>query len=304
MSIVVVGSVAYDSVKTPFGQVERALGGSATHFSASASFFAKLHLIGVVGEDFEMKDIAFLKERGVDCEGIKVEKGKTFHWKGQYGFDLNTAETLETHLNVFLNFSPEIPAHLQTTPVLFLGNIHPALQSKVLDQVKEPRLTVLDTMNFWIGSELESLKKVIARVKMVIINEGEARELTHDAALLTAARKIQSWGPEIVVIKRGEYGALLFFKEHVFSAPGLPLETVKDPTGAGDSFAGGVVGYLAMKNDFSLAVFKQSIIVGSTMASFNVEDFSCKRLQALTKKEISDRIRLFKELSHFEEVKI
>jgi sugar/nucleoside kinase (ribokinase family) len=159
-------------------------------------------------------------------------------------------------------------------------------------------------MNFWIGSELESLKKVIARVKMVIINEGEARELTHDAALLTAARKIQSWGPEIVVIKRGEYGALLFFKEHVFSAPGLPLETVKDPTGAGDSFAGGVVGYLAMKNDFSLAVFKQSIIVGSTMASFNVEDFSCKRLQALTKKEISDRIRLFKELSHFEEVKI
>jgi len=302
MSILVVGSVALDSVKTPFGQVDRALGGSAIHFSASASFFSKLHLVGVVGEDFPEGEIQFLKERGVDCSGIQVQKGKTFHWKGEYDFDLNTAKTLETHLNVFADFSPEIPSILQGTPYVFLANIHPALQLKVLDQVKNPKLKALDTMNFWIHGELESLKKVMARVNLMVINEGEARELTKEGALLTAARKIQSWGPEIVIIKRGEYGALLFHKHEIFSAPGLPLETVKDPTGAGDSFAGGVMGYLALKGNLSLETFKQAIVVGSAMASFNVEDFSCRRLKTLTRSEIYERVGEFKKLANFETV--
>lgn len=302
MSILVVGSVALDSVKTPFGQVERALGGSAVHFSASASFFSKLHLVGVVGEDFPEGEIQFLKERGVDCSGIQIQKGKTFHWKGEYDFDLNTAKTLETHLNVFADFSPKIPQALQSIPYVFLANIHPALQLKVLDQVKSPKLKALDTMNFWIHGELESLKKVMARVNLMVINEGEARELTKEAALLTAARKIQSLGPEIVIIKRGEYGALLFYKHEIFSAPGLPLETVKDPTGAGDSFAGGVMGYLAMKENLSFDTFKQAIIVGSSMASFNVEDFSCRRLKTLTRSEIHGRVGAFKKLANFETV--
>ncbi len=300
MSILVVGSVALDSVKTPFGLVDEALGGSAVHFSASASFFSKINLVGVVGEDFPQKEIEFLKVRGVDLKGLQVQPGKTFRWKGEYSFDLNVAKTLDTQLNVFSSFQPVIPDEWQEPSFLFLANIHPTLQELVLQQVKRPKLVALDTMNFWIQSELQALKKTMSQVDMVVINEGEIRELTGESSLVVAARQVQSWGPKIVIIKRGEYGALLFYKDQLFSAPGLPLETVKDPTGAGDSFAGGVMGYIARKDEITLDVMKQAIIAGSAMASFNVEEFSCRRLKTLTASEINKRIQEFKTLSHFE----
>jgi len=306
MGILVVGSVALDSVKTPFGEADDALGGSAIHFSAAASFFSKVQLVGVVGEDFPEREIDFLKNRGVDFAGLQVEKGKTFRWKGEYGFDLNVAKTLETHLNVFSGFSPVIPSSFREAGFLFLGNIHPSLQGKVLDQVKRPKLVALDTMNFWIEGELPALKQVISRVDLVVINEAEARELTREASLLKAARRLQTWGPQpkTVVVKRGEYGALLFYKDGIFSAPGLPLETLMDPTGAGDSFAGGFMGYLAKSGEIKVETLKQAVIVGSVMASFNVEDFSCRRLKRLTSAEINGRIKQFKDLSHFEEIKL
>jgi sugar/nucleoside kinase (ribokinase family) len=304
MSILVVGSVAIDSVKTPFGEEPEALGGSAIHFSAAASFLTKIRLVGVVGEDFEERRIEFLKKRGVDISGLEVARGKTFRWKGEYGFDLNVANTLETHLNVFADFAPKIPEAWRDADVVFLGNIHPALQSQVLDQVRKKRLVALDTMNFWIEREPEALKKVIARVDFVLINEGEARQLTGEASLVAAARRIRGLGPEIVIVKRGEYGSLLFHGDEVFSAPGLPLETVKDPTGAGDSFAGGFLGFLASKGDLKPATLRQAVVMGSALASFNVEEFSCRRLQTLTMPEINERLGEFKKLSHFEEIRI
>ncbi|HSA58186.1 MAG TPA: PfkB family carbohydrate kinase [bacterium] len=304
MSILVIGSVAFDHVKTPFGEAPEALGGSAIHFSAAASLLAKLRLVGVVGEDFPQARIEFLKNRGVDLAGLEIAKGKTFRWKGEYGFDLNVAKTLDTQLNVFADFAPKIPESWKDADVVFLGNIHPALQSRVLDQVRKKRLTALDTMNFWIEGEPEALKRVIARVDLVIINEGEARQLTKEASLVAAARKIRSLGPKVVVIKRGEYGSLLFHGEDVFSAPGLPLETVKDPTGAGDSFAGGFLGFIASRGDLSAGTLRQGVIMGSAMASFNVEDFSCRRLETLTLPEINRRLEEFKRLAHFEEIRI
>ncbi len=304
MSILVVGSVAFDHVKTPFGEAEEALGGSAVHFSAAASFLTPVRLVGVVGEDFPQNQIDFLKKRNVDCSGLEVAAGKTFRWKGEYGFDLNVAKTLETHLNVFADFAPKIPETWRDADIVFLGNIHPALQSRVLDQVRKKRLTALDTMNFWIEREPEMLKKVIARVDLVIINEGEARQLTGEASLVAAARKIRALGPGVVVIKRGEYGSLLFQGDEVFAAPGLPLETVKDPTGAGDSFAGGFLGYAALRGDLAPATLRQAVVMGSVLASFNVEDFSCRRLQTLTLPEINRRLEDFKKLAHFEEIRV
>lgn len=303
-SILAIGSVAIDHVKTPFGEDPEALGGSAIHFSAAASFLSKIRLVGIIGEDFPERQIDFLKKRGVDCAGLEVAKGKTFRWKGEYGFDLNVAKTLETHLNVFADFSPKIPEAWRDAEFVFLGNIHPALQFQVLDQVRKKKLVALDTMNFWIEGEPEALKKVVARVDLVIINEGEARQFTKEASLVAAARKIRAMGPKTVVIKQGEYGALLFHEGDVFSAPGLPLETVKDPTGAGDSFAGGFLGYVASRGDLSLATLKQAVVMGSTLASFNVEDFSCRRLQTLTLPEINKRLEEFKKLAHFEDIKI
>lgn len=304
MGILVVGSVALDSVKTPFGQVEEALGGSAVHFSAAASFFSKIQLVGVVGKDFPLSELDFLEKRGVDLSGLEVRDGKTFRWKGEYGFDLNTAKTLETHLNVFADFSPKVPPLLQEPAVLFLGNIHPRLQKKVLDQIRRPELVALDTMNFWIEGEPVALRETISKVDLVVINEGEARQLAKQDSLLRASRIIREWGPQTVVIKRGEYGALLFHAEEVFSAPGLPLESVKDPTGAGDSFAGGFLGYLASQKDLHFEAMKRAVIVGSAMASFNVEDFSCRRLRELSRAEISNRIAAFRKLSHFGEIRI
>jgi sugar/nucleoside kinase (ribokinase family) len=304
MSILVIGSVAFDHVKTPFGEAPEALGGSAIHFSAAASLLAKLRLVGVVGEDFPESQIEFLKRRGVDFAGLEVARGKTFRWKGEYGFDLNVAKTLDTQLNVFADFAPKVPDPWKDADLVFLGNIHPVLQSQVLDQVRKKRLVALDTMNFWIEGEPEALRRVIARVDLVVVNEGEARQLTKEASLVAAARRIRALGPRIVVIKRGEYGSLLFHDEEVFSAPGLPLETVKDPTGAGDSFAGGFMGYIASRGDLSAATLRQAVIMGSAMASFNVEDFSCRRLQTLTLPEVNRRLEEFKRLAHFEEIRL
>lgn len=304
MGILVVGTVALDSVETPFGKVERALGGSATHFTAAASFLTKVALVGVVGADFPQSHLDFLRKRDVDLRGLEVLAGKTFHWKGRYGFDLNSAETLATELNVLSEFSPKIPVELRQHEFVFLANIHPALQIQVLEQVKKPKLAALDTMNFWIQGEPDLLRKAISRVNLVVINEGEARQLTRESSLLKAARQIQILGPQIVVIKQGEYGALLFHGDEIFSAPGLPIEEVKDPTGAGDSFAGGMMGFLSRVGQVDIHTLRQAIIVGSAMASFNVEDFSCDRLKRLTHNEIEKRVSLFKKLSHFEEIKL
>lgn len=300
MGILVVGSVAFDSVETPFGKVDNVLGGSATYFSTSASFFTDVSLVAVVGEDFPQEHVEFLESRNIDLRGLDREGGKTFHWKGKYGYDLNEAQTLETHLNVFESFRPQIPAEYRDAEFLFLANIDPELQMEVLGQVEKPRVIACDTMNFWISSKPEALKAVIAKVDIFIINEGEARQLTQEANLTKAARKILAMGVKTLVIKRGEYGVLMFSDHAVFAAPAFPLEGVFDPTGAGDTFAGGFMGYLANTGDTSEAGIRQAVIFGSVMASFNVEDFSLNRLKRLEYREIEARYRSFKALTHFE----
>lgn len=306
MSILVVGSVAYDDLETPFGKKERVLGGAATHFSASASFFVPVQLVGVVGGDFDEKEVAFLKDRGVDLSGLQIQKnGKTFHWKGRYGYDLNEAKTLETHLNVFAEFNPTLPEAFRKAPHVFLANIDPELQLRVLEQVHNPQLTAMDTMNFWIKGKLEALKRTLQRVHILLVNESEIRQLTQEYNLVKAAKKVLGWGPKIVVVKRGEHGALLFTDSFIFSAPGYPLEAIKDPTGAGDSFAGGFLGYLAAhRGDLNEANLKRAVICGSVMASFQVEDFGLDRMRRLAKKEVKERFQAFKALSHFEETLI
>lgn len=302
MSILVVGSVAIDSVETPFGVGENVLGGSATYFSTSASFFTDVNLVGVVGDDFPQEHIDFLRSRNIDLRGLVRESGKTFHWKGKYGYDLNEAQTLDTQLNVFQTFRPQIPAEYADTEYLILANIDPALQLEVLAQVKKPRVIACDTMNFWISSKPEVLKKVIEKVDYFIINEGEARQLTGEVNLVKAARAILGMGAKNLVIKRGEYGVLLFTKDSIFAAPAYPLEKVFDPTGAGDTFAGGFMGYLANTGNLSEDGVRQAIIYGSVMASFNVEDFSLDRLRTLQYSEIEERFRSFKQMTHFEAV--
>jgi len=300
MSILVVGSVAFDSVETPFGRVDDVLGGSATYFSTSASFFTDVSLVAVVGEDFPQEHVDFLKSRNIDLRGLVRNPGKTFHWKGRYGFDLNEAQTLETHLNVFETFRPRIPSEYVGAEFLFLANIDPELQMEVLDQVQRPRIVACDTMNFWISSKPEALKKVIERVDIIIINEGEARQLSGEANLIKAARKLLGLGVKTLIVKRGEYGVLMFNRSSVFSAPAYPLEEVFDPTGAGDTFAGGFMGYLANTGDPSEEGIRQAIIFGSVMASFNVEDFSLNRLKSLDYPEIEERYRSFKAMTHFQ----
>jgi len=302
MSILVVGSVAIDSVETPFGRGENILGGSATYFSTAASFFTDVNLVAVVGDDFPPEHIDFLKSRNIDLRGLKQEAGKTFHWKGRYGFDLNEAQTLDTQLNVFQTFRPQIPAEYAEAEYLILANIDPELQLEVLEQVKSPRVIACDTMNFWISSKPEVLKQVIARVDFFIINEGEARQLTGEVNLVKAARAILAMGAKNLIIKRGEYGVLLFSGDAVFAAPAYPLENVFDPTGAGDTFAGGFMGYLASTGNLSEGSVRQAIIFGSVMASFNVEDFSLDRLRTLQYSEIDARYKSFKKMTHFEAV--
>lgn len=302
MSMLVVGSVAFDSVETPFGKAEEVLGGSATYFSTSASYFTDLRLVAVVGEDFPDEHVSALSGRGVDVQGLQKVPGKTFRWKGYYGFDLNQAHTLETHLNVFSSFNPEIPESYKDSEFVFLANIDPELQMKVLDQVRKPRFVACDTMNFWIEGKPEALKALLKRVDMFVINEGEARELAKEASLVKAAKIILGFGPKMLIIKRGEYGSLLFNGDSVFSAPAFPLEEIFDPTGAGDSFAGGVMGHLASTGDLSEAGIRKAIIFGSVMASFNVEAFSLNRLNSLTQKDINTRYSEFKVLTHFEDI--
>ena len=300
MSILVVGSVAFDSVETPFGKADDVLGGSATYFSTSASYFTDVSLVAVVGEDFPDEHVAVLEDRGVDLGGLSRVKGETFRWKGRYDFDLNQAHTLETHLNVFSDFDPVIPESYREAEFLFLANIDPELQLKVLEQVKKPKFIACDTMNFWIESKPEVLKELFTKVDLVVINEGEAREFAGEASLVKAAAKIMDGGPRILIVKRGEYGALMFNGESVFSAPAYPLEDIFDPTGAGDTFAGGLMGYIANTGDLTEESLRQAIIFGSTMASFNVEAFSLDRLKALTRQEINARFGEFKRLTHFE----
>ncbi|MBI2337288.1 MAG: sugar kinase [Deltaproteobacteria bacterium] len=301
MSLLVVGSVALDSVETPFGKHERILGGSATHFSVAASYFTSVNLVAVVGNDFPNSHLELFKKRQIGLEGLEKQTGPTFHWKGKYEYDLNQAITLQTQLGVFESFDPKIPSSLKQPEYLFLANIDPRLQYKVLQQMStRPKLVALDTMNFWIQNSLEDLKKIMAKIDLLIINEGEARQITGESNLMKAWRKIATLGPKTLIVKRGEYGAIMFQDGHVFSAPALPLEEIKDPTGAGDSFAGGVMGYLARLQATDWNTLKQAIIFGSAMASFNVEDFSCQRIVSLSLEEINQRAQGFYHLASFE----
>jgi sugar/nucleoside kinase (ribokinase family) len=287
-------------VETPFGRGDNVLGGSATYFSTAASFFTDVSLVAVVGDDFPQEHTDFLKSRNIDLRGLSRSPGRTFHWKGRYGYDLNEAQTLETHLNVFETFKPIIPEGYADAEFLFLANIDPELQMEVLDQVEGPRIIACDTMNFWISSKPEALKRVIERVDIFIINEGEARQLSGEANLVKASRKLLDLGVKTLIVKRGEYGVLMFTRSSIFSAPAYPLEEVFDPTGAGDTFAGGFMGYLANTGDTSEEGIRQAIIFGSVMASFNVEDFSLNRLKSLDYREIEERYRSFKAMTHFQ----
>jgi sugar/nucleoside kinase (ribokinase family) len=299
--LLIVGSVALDSVRTPFGEVKEALGGSATYSSYSASFFTSVRLVGVVGEDFPQEHIGLLKGRGIHIEGLQVAKGKTFRWAGAYEYDLNEAHTLATHLNVFETFKPQIPASYKKSDFVFLANIDPELQLSVLDQVEKPKLVACDTMNLWIKMKPEILKQVLKRVDFLFINDGEARQFANTPSLVKAGRLLQSWGPKYVVIKKGEHGALLFGNNSFFSAPAFPLEEVYDPTGAGDTFAGGFFGFVARSNgDISDSTLRKAVVFGTAMASFTVENFSLERLKILTEDQLGARVRMLKELSHFD----
>lgn len=299
MGVLVVGSVALDSVKTPFGAVDNVLGGSASYFATAASFFTEVSLVGVVGDDFPAEALALFRAREIDLDGLERVSGQTFRWRGEYGYDLNEAITLETHLNAFEYFRPKLPARYRDSAYVFLANIDPELQLEVLSQVKRPKLVACDTMNYWIQGKLAPLKAVLRQVDLLTINESEARQLTQEPNIVKAARTILSMGPKTLIVKRGEYGALMFNGATTFFAPAYPLDTVFDPTGAGDTFAGGFMGYLANVDDTTEEAMRQAIIMGSTMASFNVEAFSLERLKTLTYPEIRDRFRAFKGLVTF-----
>lgn len=299
--LLVVGSVALDTVRTPFGKAEEALGGSATYFAYAASFFVPVRLVAVVGRDFPRAHLELLARRGVDLAGLQVADGATFRWVGEYGYDLNEARTLDTRLGVFADFRPTLPAHFRPTPFLFLANIDPELQLDVLRKVERPRLVALDTMNFWIKGKRPALRRVLAEVDALVVNDAEARMLTEEANLIKATRTILSYGPRTVVVKRGEYGALMATAERFFFVPAFPLDSVFDPTGAGDTFAGGFMGALARAGAVDDAALRRAIVYGSVMASFTVEDFSLNRLLRLREAEIEDRYRVFQEMTRFGE---
>ena len=301
MSLLVVGSMAFDSIKSPFGEVERVIGGSATYFSLAASYLTPVRLVSVVGRDFPKGTLDMLSARGIDLQGLKVAEGITFHWKGYYEYDLNVAHTVKTDLNVFEDFAPVLPASYRESSYVFLGNIDPRLQLDILAQVREPKIVALDTMNFWIGKSPQLLREVIRSVDIVLINEAEIRELTGEFNLVKAARKLMRMGPGRVVIKRGEYGVLHLSDGEIFAAPAYPLETIFDPTGAGDSFAGGFMGYLASRDGAALTEmdYRLATIYGSAIASFTVEAFSTERLQGLSREEIDTRLASFQALTEF-----
>ena len=300
MSVLVVGSVALDSVETPFGKAEDVLGGSGTFFSASASHLTPVQLVGVVGADYPVEKLAPLAARGVDLAGLERAQGESFRWRGRYRHDLNSAETLETKLGVFSHFTPKIPEQFRRAPFVFLANIDPRLQLQVLDQVEQPKLVACDTMNFWIESRRPELLELMKRVDLILLNDGEARQLTEHSNLVKAAKWILDRGPKFVIIKKGEHGAFMFGRSSVFYAPAYPLEDVFDPTGAGDSFAGGFMGYLARTRDLSEANMRRAVIFGSAMGSFAVEKFSIERLLEISERDIQSRVREFLQLVSFD----
>ena len=322
MSILVVGSVAFDTLKTPYGERQKILGGAATYFSLSASYFTNVRVVAVVGEDFTPENEAVMTKRGVDTRGIQHAKGKTFHWTGEYGENVNEAKTLNTELNVFETFQPSIPAEYNDSDLLFLANIDPVLQTRVRDAMPKVKLVGGDTMNYWISGHRTNLDQMLKRVDVLLINDGEAKMLAGDnslhpnapkegalgtPSLPRAARKVMEMGPRALVIKHGEYGATIFFRDgefagghHPFRAPAMPLDEVRDPTGAGDSFAGGFMGYVASQGEVNRRVLKHAMFYGSVMGSFAVERFGTERLQSLSREEIDERFKIFRELTHLE----
>lgn len=303
MKLLVVGSVAFDAIETPFGKTDKILGGAATYITLASSVLnVESGIVSIVGGDFPHSDMDMLSSRGVNIEGIEIVKdGKTFFWSGKYHNDLNSRDTLVTEVNVLEHFDPKIPESMQDAEILLLGNLHPGVQLSVLEKMNtRPKLVILDTMNFWMDSAMDILLQMIAKTDVISINDEEARQLSGEYSLVKAAKKIHEMGPEFVIIKKGEHGALLFHEGKIFAIPALPLEDVFDPTGAGDTFAGGFAAYLAKKEDFSFENMKSALIVGSAMASFTVEKFGTERLQEITEKELVARIQNFKELTTFE----
>ncbi len=305
MSITVVGTVAFDSIQTPFGKAEHCLGGSATYFSVAASFFSDVNLVAVIGDDFTNEDASVFKNRNINLDGLQRIAGeKTFYWSGEYGFDLNVARTRETQLNVFAGFKPELNEKQRTADVIFLANAEPKLQMDVFEQCPGSKLVALDTMNLWIATARESLTRILGKVDLVIINEAEVRQYTEEANLVKGARQILALGPRTLIVKRGEYGVLMITREAIFAAPAYPLETVFDPTGAGDTFAGGFLGYLASRREASDREMRRAIIFGSVLASFTVEKFSLDRLREISLREIQERYQDFRTLTHFDDYEV
>jgi sugar/nucleoside kinase (ribokinase family) len=303
MSLLVIGTVAFDAIETPFGKTDKIVGGAASYISLSASYFYNnIHLVSVIGEDFSRDFLDVLRKKGVNLDGLQIKQGqKSFFWAGKYHNDLNTRDTLETQLNVLQDFDPVVPESARSAEFVMLGNLMPSVQMRVLEQLSaKPSLIVMDTMNFWMDTAMDDLKKVLQRVDVLTINDSEARQLSGEYSLVKAARKIMEMGPRFLVIKKGEHGALLFNKDEVFFAPALPLEEVFDPTGAGDSFAGGFIGYLARTRDISFENMKRAVICGSALASFTVEKFGTERIQNLTERELEERIQEFVQLVQFD----
>jgi sugar/nucleoside kinase (ribokinase family) len=300
MSILCVGSVALDSVETPFGNADRVLGGSAVFFTSAATLFSPVQVVGVVGEDYPLGDLDFLARRGADLSGIEQREGESFFWAGRYHADLSTRDTLETRLGVFADFKPVIPEAFRSSTYVFLGNIHPSLQHQVLDQIEAPELVACDTMNYWIDGNRDEVISLMERVDILMVNDAEARQLAHEPNLLKAARWIQERGPRMVVVKRGEHGASLFADGWVFFVPGYPLETVFDPTGAGDAFAGGFLGHLAQVGSLDADHLRRAMVYGSATGSYSVERFSVDRFRDLSDSDVTDRVRAFREMTAFE----
>lgn len=303
MSLVVVGTVAFDAIETPFGKTDKIVGGAASYIALAASYFNRnIHLVSVIGDDFPQNFLDILKKEGVNLDGLEIKKGeKSFFWSGKYHNDLNSRDTLETQLNVLADFKPVVPEAARESEFLMLGNLAPAIQKSVIQQMKKrPKLIVLDTMNFWMDIALNELKEVVGMIDVLTINDSEARQLSGEYSLVKAAQKILQMGPQVLVIKKGEHGALLFNREEVFFAPALPLEDVFDPTGAGDSFAGGFIGYLAKTKDISFENMKRAIIFGSALASFTVERFGTERLIGLSQQDVEERVQEFVDLVQFD----
>lgn len=306
MGVLVVGSIALDTVKTPVEEHADLLGGSASYAAVAASFFSQTRLVGVVGKDFPQKEIEFFRNRDIDVEGLQVADGETFRWSGEYMWDMNTRETKSVALNVFEKFNPELPERYRETEIVLLANIAPALQLRVLDQVRNPRFVVADTMDLWIETTREDLLKLIKRVDLLILNDSEARQLTGETSLIKAGRKIQDMGSPYVAIKKGEHGCLLFGEHRFFSCGAYPLEDIHDPTGAGDTFAGGLAGYLDTAEEavIDFDALRKGVVRGTILASFNVEQFSLERMRSLRQEELEERYWSFKEMTHYEELEV